>query len=269
MKKIFLKLKILFIENISNKVISFKNSDDREPVQPQPQPQPDESSAQDCDSFNRHCDSLRCTYGILKSYDANSGCERCSCENPCDNYDCPSDSKCSVDVSNNEYGETVFVPICRQYNKPGQCPNQQQSSEQCDEECRDDADCRGDYKCCRSGCSNICTAPATHEDEEETYVPPYDQEAREPTLDDVSEEDLQPIAKEGGVATLRCFATGFPPPSITWKRGGIEVIKKQIFPKFKIQLILFIFIYKPAQHKSRTICAHFEGRLTNCAIASN
>lgn len=56
-----------------------------------------------------------------------------------------------------------------------------------------------------------------------TARPSYHPEEKAPALDDVSEDELRPVAREGGVATLRCFATGFPPPSITWKRGGLEV----------------------------------------------
>lgn len=32
-------------------------------------------------------------------------------------------------------------------------------------------------------------------------------------------------AHEGGYATLRCFATGYPAPTIQWERGGIIVRK--------------------------------------------
>lgn len=122
-------------------------------------------------------------------------------------------------------GESVFVAVCRQNDKPGRCPRIQRAPEECERECYDDADCRGDYKCCDAGCSQICTAP-----EDERFIlsptsPPRQTEPDRPTeLQDVSEEDLRPVAREGDVATLRCFATGFPPPSISWKKGGLEVI---------------------------------------------
>ncbi|CRL07350.1 CLUMA_CG020329, isoform A [Clunio marinus] len=173
----------------------------------------------DCDQYIRHCESLRCPYGLLKSYDA--GCEQCECEDPCAEYECPIDSKCSVDVSDQE-GVTVFVPVCRRFTKPGQCPRLEQRTAACEVECHDDADCRGDYKCCSAGCSNICTPPIDNRVRPTTQAP-YHPEAQAPSLQEVSEEDLQPVAREGGVATLRCFATGFPPPSITWKRGGLEL----------------------------------------------
>ncbi len=162
----------------------------------------------------------------MKSYDASSGCERCSCEDPCERQECPEDSKCSVDVSSNDYGETVFVAVCRQHEKAGRCPRLDNDSDQCEIECHDDADCRGDNKCCSSGCSRLCVAP-----EDERRIPQpvptspnrFYQEEKPTALEEVPEEELRPVAREGGVATLRCFATGFPPPSITWKRGGLEV----------------------------------------------
>lgn len=183
--------------------------------------EPESRFGDNCEQFARHCDSLRCPYGILKSYDGE--CERCDCEDPCKEYDCPIDSKCSVDVTD-QRGETIFVPVCRKFKKPGQCPRLEQQSTSCDAECHDDADCRGDYKCCSAGCANVCTSPIDERSRPATHAP-HHQEARPPTLEEVSEEELSPVAREGGVATLRCFATGFPPPSITWKRGGLEVIK--------------------------------------------
>jgi papilin len=121
----------------------------------------------------------------------------------------------------------VFVPVCRKFKKPGQCPRLEQQSTQCEAECRDDTDCRGDYKCCSAGCSSLCTSPI--QVRATTQAPYHHPEAQAPGLEDVSEDELSPVAKEGGVATLRCFATGFPPPSITWKRGGIEVRDRNSF----------------------------------------
>lgn len=171
---------------------------------------------------------MRCPYGLLKSYDG--ACERCECEDPCADYECPIDSKCSVDLTDQE-GETVFIPVCRKFKKPGQCPRLEQQSTSCEAECHDDADCRGEYKCCSAGCSNICHSPLDERSRHTTQAP-HHPEARGPALQDVSEEDLSPVAKEGGIATLRCFATGFPPPSIQWRRGGIEVSEDKLFAQF-------------------------------------
>lgn len=131
-------------------------------------------------------------------------------------------------------GETIFVAVCRKFKKPGQCPRLEQQSTACDTECHDDADCRGDYKCCSAGCANVCHPPSD-ERRQPTQAPHHHPEAEAPRLEEVAEEDLRPVAREGGVATLRCFATGFPPPSITWQRGGIEVSIKSLFSvKWKV-----------------------------------
>lgn len=215
-----------------------------------------------CDSFITHCNTLRCPYGLLKSYDG--VCERCECEDPCKDYDCPIDSKCSVDVQD-QGGATVFVPVCRKFKKPGQCPRLEAAAN-CEVECHDDADCRGDYKCCSAGCSNICTRPM---DERVRPTQPHRHhpEASAPGLDDVSEEDLNPVFREGEAATLKCFATGFPPPSITWKRQGIEVSFIFNHKIGNLQAQKSNFILSPAQDKPRSIPPHIQGRPSDRSIA--
>lgn len=162
-------------------------------------------------------------------------------------------------------GETVFVPVCRKFKKPGQCPRLEQQSTSCEVECHDDADCRGDYKCCSAGCSNVCHSPMDERTRATTQAV-HHQESKPSGLEEVSEEDLRPVAREGGVATLRCFATGFPPPSITWKRGGIEVRKRQTLTKQKHSSETFFF---SAQNESRSFRSFIWGRSSNCTITSD
>lgn len=181
---------------------------------------------------------MRCPYGLLKSYDGS--CERCECEDPCANHECQIDSKCSVDLTD-QNGETVFVPVCRKFKKPGQCPRLEQSTT-CEVECHDDADCRGDYKCCSAGCSNLCHSPIDERIRATTQAPYHHPESKASELEEVPEEDLRPVAREGGIATLRCFATGFPPPSITWKRGGIEVNRTIFIVTFRQDKKVFLRI---------------------------
>lgn len=175
-------------------------------------------TTRDCDQYIRRCESLVCPYGVRKSYDGS--CERCECEDPCSDIDCPIDSKCSVDYVDQSGAP---VPSCRKFKKPGQCPRIEQYSARCDTtECHDDSDCRGEEKCCSAGCTHVCAHPVHHAHTQPPRQHP-NREIQAPVLDEVPEENLRPVAREGGVATLRCFATGFPPPTITWKRGGIEV----------------------------------------------
>lgn len=62
-----------------------------------------------CQAAAEQCNTLRCPYGVSKTYDEN-GCERCECENPCRGYLCPDDSKCAVDFSQ---VDSSFAPVCR------------------------------------------------------------------------------------------------------------------------------------------------------------
>lgn len=181
-------------------------------------------AAPDCEHFINHCNSLRCAYGVLKSYDTKYGCERCDCEDPCHGVTCPGNSQCAVDIrSDYASGDTSFVAVCRQHVKPGVCPYIP-DTEACEVECDTDANCRGDYKCCRSECGAVCALPADERTTTTTVKAPVRRpETQSPRLSPVRDEDVRPVAREGGVATMKCFATGFPPPTITWKRRGIEV----------------------------------------------
>lgn len=115
-------------------------------------------------------------------------------------------------------------------NKPGECPQlgQHNPSDRCDRECYTDADCRGDSKCCVSGCGQVCVHPEQYADV--TQGPPAEPErpvhypgAAAPALEHKRHEDLDIVQSEGGLATLKCFATGYPQPTITWRYNSIVV----------------------------------------------
>lgn len=172
-----------------------------------------------CERYNDECRRLHCPYGMARSYNADN-CEQCSCEEPCAQQRCPSGTECAVDLQSDPTdGGTVFVAICRPTSKPGECPRLVNATV-CQDACRTDADCRNDNKCCQAGCATVCVPPA----EPLTERPPYGVgEPAPPVLEPVPEEELDIKSEEGGIATLRCYATGFPPPSIRWKKGEVVV----------------------------------------------
>lgn len=109
-------------------------------------------------------------------------------------------------------------------NKPGECPRLGNDTT-CDRECNDDADCRDNSKCCQAGCAHVCVSPAI-EDDFVTHQPPPPVEHHEPEnvgLEVKTPEEINVIQPEGDIATLRCFATGYPLPTVSWKKDSIVV----------------------------------------------
>lgn len=113
-------------------------------------------------------------------------------------------------------------------NKPGECPPLANNT-RCDRECYTDADCRDGNKCCDAGCSQVCVPPYVSDALTTTYAPPqphtYPQysEPFAPVLEQRTDEEVNVIQPEGQKATLRCFATGYPLPTVTWKKGSVVV----------------------------------------------
>nr|XP_049463319.1 papilin isoform X5 [Anopheles coluzzii] len=181
-----------------------------------------------CEQYDHECSQLHCPYGIAKSYDPANGCERCQCNDPCAGYFCPAGSECVVDVQSG--GAFVgtgseFVGVCRESQKPGDCPVLANATH-CSRDCNTDADCRGNNKCCQAGCALICISPV---DRASVDRPTGGQPGIPgPTvLEEVPQEELDIKSEEGGIALLRCFATGFPPPSIRWRKGEIMLNTNQ------------------------------------------
>uniref|UniRef100_A0A182JSY1 Papilin n=1 Tax=Anopheles christyi TaxID=43041 RepID=A0A182JSY1_9DIPT len=179
-----------------------------------------------CEQYEHECSQLACQYGIAKSYDPTNGCERCQCNDPCAGHYCPQGSLCVVDVQSG--GALVgtgseFVGVCRESHKSGDCPVLANATH-CSVDCYSDADCRGNNKCCQAGCAHICISPV-----DRPVVPSGVQPGVPgPTmLKEVSQDELDIKSEEGGIAVLRCFATGFPPPSIRWRKGEIMLNTNQ------------------------------------------
>lgn len=186
-----------------------------------------------CEDLENECRALRCPYGIHRTQE-DSGCQRCECANPCAEYSCPDGQKCAVEISNSQSGE--FIPVCRLVNKPGDCPQLTAPVNEtaigtlgCSRECYDDADCRTDNKCCNNGCSFVCVRPQSAYHPMRPQMPVattpaiiYPGEVRA-SLEPKTQSELDVHTPVGGIAILRCFATGNPAPNITWSFNNLMV----------------------------------------------
>lgn len=121
-----------------------------------------------------------------------------------------------------------FAPVCRETNKPGECPRlSQPEGENCGRECYTDADCREDNKCCSNGCGFVCvrpTQPTSRPRPPVTAAPPVIYPGESPVvLEPKKPQEIDVQTAVGGIAVLRCFATGSPPPNVTWSRSNVLV----------------------------------------------
>ncbi|XP_055921965.1 papilin isoform X2 [Eupeodes corollae] len=180
-----------------------------------------------CESAVEQCRMLQCPFGVRSERGAD-GCERCDCFNPCADHTCSSEEKCTVDISSDPSSKTKFLPICREVNKNGICPKLSNSSD-CRRECYDDADCRDDNKCCSEGCNHVCVRPYQPSLHPTTVTPIASRtEMIQPgesaaSLEPKTSKEVEVTSSVGSTALLRCFATGNPPPVVTWKRGAILI----------------------------------------------
>ncbi|GIY07736.1 papilin [Caerostris darwini] len=191
-------------------------SQERKPyVEPQPQPQPQTTTSTttpeptQCPPSN--CAEIQCPYGIEESFDV-SECSSCRCSNPCEVHSCPDGSRCAIDVMRTSREGIRIEPVCRRVNKPGVCaaasgPRFSSNVGDCETRCRDDADCRGDHKCCNNGCAMTCVPPA-----EEILPATQPEPAHILPGPNVTEGHI------GEPAELPCNAIGWPRPTVTWWR---------------------------------------------------
>lgn len=108
------------------------------------------------------------------------------------------------------------------------------NSTECELECYTDADCREDNKCCSNGCGQVCVSPESYDRQPTPYVPstqpptyyPDVQVPQVPAavgLEEKTAEEVNVVQPEGDLATLRCYATGYPLPTVSWKRDSVVV----------------------------------------------
>ncbi|PZC74553.1 hypothetical protein B5X24_HaOG207687 [Helicoverpa armigera] len=178
----------------------------------------------DCRPLQEECDQLICNYGMDK-IPGPDGCERCKCKDyPCASKSCAAGERCVV----SQYWEAVnqemkYSADCHQIVKPGACPVEQTTTNEvtCRRDCKDDADCRGVGKCCRRGCSSVCTEPVEQTSPHPLITTLAPDVPAAPQALPAPEPQVE--AAEGGKATLRCLFHGNPPPKITWKYGEVTI----------------------------------------------
>lgn len=185
------------------------------------QPDQDNTIEASCEAARRECGTLRCPYGEARKVDA-SGCERCSCYDPCEGMVCHPGQQCGIELVRE--ATMQFRPVCRAINKPGDCPAVTTGS--CSTDCYSDADCSGDAKCCYNGCGQSCVQPSSEAAPMSTAPPPQPQPPQQPYEEaspQVQVPEPQVTAAEGGFATLRCIATGYPLPTVTWRKDSVTI----------------------------------------------
>jgi hypothetical protein len=186
-----------------------------------------------CQAHFDECATLRCPYGIEAYVDDNQ-CNRCQCQNPCSKVDCPPNSQCAIDINRNRTTseDPDFIAVCREINKEGECPTLEHREEtNCEQECRNDADCSLQLKCCSTGCGTSCIEPIVQVPAElvtQQSLPVYTEAPIQsdyyaPKIDAATyEPEVQGLI--GDQVTLRCAVTGNPVPKVTWRKDNLLVI---------------------------------------------
>ncbi|XP_026818119.1 papilin isoform X3 [Rhopalosiphum maidis] len=190
-------------------------------------PEEPQISTDICEAGKLRCKQLseeatRCPYGLEHWVNA-VGCEDCRCYNPClpgpdQKSVCPADYQCIVDVITSDNGDSKYKATCRPVFKPGECPQLAVYQSDCAEQCRTDADCVGDDKCCYNGCGTFCLRPqqSTSTTTASTTTAIMQEKESPPQI---VTADSNVEADEGNYATLRCVVIGNPTPTIVWQKN--------------------------------------------------
>ncbi|KAJ8724111.1 hypothetical protein PYW07_008091 [Mythimna separata] len=172
----------------------------------------------DCEPLQQECTQLQCRYGIERVTEPD-GCERCKCkEHPCKWKFCAVGERCVVQqyVLPGFQPERQFTTECRTIVKAGACPMDETTTNEvtCRMVCRDDADCRGEDKCCRRGCSDVCLAPVQQ-------TSPRPNPVKKPVRIH-GDQNAAVIGELGQPLPVHCLADGNPPPAVFWYFGYEE-----------------------------------------------
>ncbi|XP_060520392.1 papilin isoform X2 [Cylas formicarius] len=196
----------------------------------------------ECQAKFDECTTLRCPYGVEAYVDEND-CNGCRCKDPCKDVECGEGTQCAIDLNRNKISnlDADFIAICRDSNKLGQCPALVQRGSTCEEECRNDADCALDLKCCSTGCGTSCVEPVKPPGElvtQQTYLPaftdrPLEDIYRPPEID-IQIYKPEVSASLGDQAILNCAVSGNPNPKISWSKDNILI--DNTHPRYRIKL---------------------------------
>ncbi|XP_075221688.1 proteoglycan-like sulfated glycoprotein papilin isoform X2 [Lycorma delicatula] len=182
-----------------------------------------DTGKEECENIELACSRfVHCEFGTEHWID-NKGCENCRCHNPCITSDphCPPNTTCSVEKLKNEITEDIeFRAVCRPVSKDGECPHVSATQTDCNEQCKSDADCPGDAKCCYNGCATSCIppqAPVTYAPSPQPPPNTFNVPGASPP--EIEETEPEVEGEEGNMVTLRCTVRGSPTPTITWYKG--------------------------------------------------
>ncbi|XP_057655879.1 papilin isoform X11 [Diorhabda carinulata] len=210
--------------------------EEKKPNVPASEPVTTQMPEHPCQAAFDECTTLRCAYGVEPFVDENE-CNRCRCRDPCMEIECLPDEQCAIDININKTSpqDADFIAICRKQIKPGTCPQLDISDNNCEVECRSDADCALQMKCCSTGCGTACVDPPAQLVTQEPPVITVGQ------IDEYQPPHVDPIVYKpevsaliGDQATLRCAVSGNPNPRIRWSKDNIEIDGTQ--PRYRIKL---------------------------------
>lgn len=179
-----------------------------------------------CPPEPAECYSLQCPYG-MEQYRDDNGCVHCRCFDPCLEHNCSTGTRCVVEQHLDESGDQQLKPVCRHEIKQGECPHVEvKNTTECFQDCRTDADCHGDKKCCFNGCGYSCTdLPA---DVPASLAPEVNEVDSESTplavLPHIVPSEPEVVTSTNSTATLQCTTQGSPKPAVEWRKASGEML---------------------------------------------